>query len=114
MYDWHVFPNTVFLIDMGCCLAYRARPNGLDPDSCIFDVQGLELPPSAGLPTAPRRFFADWREGEMGEILSQDFSNMSEVTTGLHSRHYDGHHLNTAQEMTIWNYHRAIDRYLFG
>ena len=53
MYDWHVFPNTVFLIDMGCCLAYRARPNGNDPDSCIFDVQGLELPPAAGLPTAP-------------------------------------------------------------
>ncbi len=44
MYDWHLFPNTVFLIDMGCCLSYRARPNGSDPDSCIFDVQGLELP----------------------------------------------------------------------
>ncbi len=29
MYDWHVFPNTVFLIDMGCCLTYRSRPNGL-------------------------------------------------------------------------------------
>ncbi len=27
---------------------------------------------------------------------------------------YDGHRLNTAQEMTIWNYHRAIDEYLFG
>ena len=35
-------------IDMGCCLTYRARPNGHDPDSCIFDVQGLELPPSRG------------------------------------------------------------------
>ena len=31
MYDWHVFPNTVFLIDMGCCLTYRARPNGNGP-----------------------------------------------------------------------------------
>ena len=49
----------------------------------------------------------------MGEILTQDFSNMSEVTAGLHSRAYDGHHLNTAQEMTIWNYHRAIDEFLF-
>jgi len=114
MYDWHVFPNTVFLIDMGCCLTYRARPNGLDPDSCIFDVQGLELPPSSGLPTAQRQWFDDWREGQVGEILTQDFSNMSEVTTGLHSRHFDGHHLNTAQEMTIWNYHRAMDNYLFG
>lgn len=113
MYDWHLFPNTVFLIDMGSCLTYRARPNRMDPDSCIFDVQGLELPPSGGLTTAPPQFFEDWREASMGEILTQDFSNMSEVTAGLHSAAYDGHHLNTAQEMTIWNYHRAIDRFLF-
>jgi Rieske 2Fe-2S family protein len=114
MYDWHVFPNTVFLIDMGCCLTYRARPNGHDPDSCIFDVQGLELPPAVGLPTAAPQFFADWHEGNMGEILSQDFSNMSEVTAGLHSRHYDGHRLNTQQEMSIWNYHRAMNEFLFS
>jgi glycine betaine catabolism A len=113
MYDWHVFPNTVFLLDMGCCLTYRARPNGNDPDSCIFDVQGLELPPAVGLPTALPQFFEDWRAGDVGEVLTQDFSNMSEVTAGLHSRHYDGHRLNTTQEMTIWNYHRAIDGFLF-
>ena len=113
MYDWHVFPNTVFLLEMSCCLTYRARPNGNDPDSCIFDVQGLELPPAAGIPTAVPQFFEDWREGNMGEILTQDFSNMSEVTAGLHSRHYDGHRLNTQQEMTIWNYHRAMDGFLF-
>jgi hypothetical protein len=54
------------------------------------------------------------REGDVGEILSQDLSSMSEVTTGLHSLGYDGHHLNTAQELTIWNDHRAIDELLFG
>jgi phenylpropionate dioxygenase-like ring-hydroxylating dioxygenase large terminal subunit len=114
MYDWHLFPNTVFLIDMGCCLTYRSRPNGTDPDSCLFDVQALELPSSGGLETAPPQFFDDWRDGDVGQILSQDFSNMSEVTAGLHSRGYDGHRLNTQQEMTIWNYHRAIDGHLFG
>ena len=114
MYDWHLFPNSVFLIDRGCCLSYRARPNGSDPDSCIFDVQGLELPPTGGIETAAPQFFDDWHEGDVGEILSQDFSNMSEVTIGMHSGGYDGHRLNTQQEMTIWNYHRAIDGYLFG
>jgi len=114
MYDWHVFPNTVFLIDMGCCLTYRSRPNGHDPDSCIFDVQGLELPPAAGLATAAPQHFDDWRDGDVGEVLSQDFANMSEVTRGLHSAAFDGHRLNTTQEMTIVNYHRAIDRLLFG
>jgi Rieske 2Fe-2S family protein len=53
MFDWHMFPNTAFLLDMGCAIAYRSRPNGLDPDTCIFDVQGLELPPAAGIDTAP-------------------------------------------------------------
>ena len=114
MYDWHVFPNTVFLIDMGCALTYRARPNGTDPDSCLFDVQGLELPPGSGMASATPECYDDWREADMGEVLSQDFSNMGDVTTGLHSRGFDGYHLNTLQEMTIWNYHRAIDTFVFG
>jgi phenylpropionate dioxygenase-like ring-hydroxylating dioxygenase large terminal subunit len=114
MYDWHLFPNTVFLIDMACALTYRARPHGDDPDSCLFDVQGLEVPPREGIETATPQFFEDWQDGDVGAILTQDFSNMSEVTAGLHSRGYGGHHLNLAQEMTIWNYHRAMDRYLFG
>jgi len=113
MYDWHLFPNTVFLLDLGCGLCYRARPYGLDPDRCIFDVWAFELPPSSGLPTAKPEFHEDWREADMGEILGQDFANMSEVTRGLHSRHYDGHRLNRLQEMTIWNYHRAMDGFLF-
>lgn len=114
MYDWHVFPNTVFLVDMGTCLAYRARPYGKDPDKCIFDVQGLWLPPREGIPAARPEFHTDWRAASMGEILEQDFSNMSEVTAGLHSLGYDGHRLNRTQEMTIWNYHRAIDEFLFA
>jgi hypothetical protein len=113
MFDWHMFPNTVFLLDMGCAICYRARPNGLDPDTCIFDVQGLELPTADGIETAKPQYFADWRQGDMGGVLNQDFANMSEVTAGLHSRHFDGHRLNRLQEMTIGNYHRAIDGFLF-
>ena len=67
-----------------------------------------------GIETAKPEHFDDWRQGSLGAILEQDFSNMSEVTVGLHSRGYDGHRLNRAQEMTIWNYHRAMDEFLFG
>jgi len=114
MYAWHAFPNTVFLVDFGTCICYRARPFGDDPDKCVFDVQGLWLPPKEGIQTARPEHFDDFRQGSLGAILEQDFANMSEVTVGLHSRGYDGHRLNTAQEMTIWNYHRAIDGFLFG
>jgi glycine betaine catabolism A len=114
MYDWHVFPNTVFLVDYGTCLAYRTRPYGQNPDMCIFDVQGLWLPPAEGIETAEPEHHDDWRAASLGAILEQDFSNMSEVQVGLHSRGFDGYHLNVAQEMTIWNYHRAMDGFLFG
>jgi phenylpropionate dioxygenase-like ring-hydroxylating dioxygenase large terminal subunit len=114
MYDWHIFPNTVFLVDFGSALAYRTRPYGRDPDRCIFDVQGLRLPPAEGIEAAKPECFDDWRGASLGAILEQDFSNMGEVTVGLHSRGFDGYHLNQAQEMTIWNYHRAIDEFLFA
>jgi glycine betaine catabolism A len=113
MYDWHILPNTVFLIDFGTAISYRTRPYTNDPDKCIFDVQGLWLPSAEGIETAQPERFDHWREASLGAILEQDFSNMSEVQAGLHSLSYDGHHLNRAQEMTIVNYHRAIDQFLF-
>jgi Rieske 2Fe-2S family protein len=114
MYDWHVFPNTVLLVDFGTAIAYRTRPSVKDPDTCIFDIQGLWLPPAEGIETARPEFSEDWRVADLGQILEQDFANMSEVQIGLHSNGFDGYHLNRAQEMTIWNYHRAIDVFLFG
>ncbi len=114
MYDWHMFPNTVFLVDFGTAITYRTRPYGKDPDKCIFDVQGLWLPSAEGIETAEPERYDSWRDASLGAILDQDFSNMPEVTVGLHSPGFDGHHLNRAQEMTIWNYHRAIDEFLFA
>jgi hypothetical protein len=112
--DWHIFPNMVFLIYEGVMLAYRARPNGDDPDSCIFDIWALQLFPPGQEPAVEHPFFADWREGDMGEVLSQDFSNVGRVSAGMHSQAFVGHRLNLAQEMSIYNAHAAADTYLFG
>ncbi len=114
MYDWHVFPNTVFLVDFGTAISYRTRPYGNDPDKCIFDVQGLWLPPTEGIKAAEPEHYDDYRVASMGAILEQDFSNMAEVQIGLHSSGFDGYHLNRTQEMTILNYHQGIDEFLFG
>lgn len=114
MYDWHVFPNTVFLVDFGTTISYRTRPYGNDPDKCIFDVQGLWLPPTEGIKAAEPEHYDDYRVASMGAILEQDFSNMAEVQIGLHSSGFDGYHLNRTQEMTILNYHQGIDEFLFG
>ena len=36
------------------------------------------------------------------------------ITAGMHSPSFDGHHLSGEQEMTIYNTHVAADRYLFS
>jgi phenylpropionate dioxygenase-like ring-hydroxylating dioxygenase large terminal subunit len=112
--DWHVFPTLVILLEAGCALGYRSLPNGLDPDSCIFDVWSIERFPEGQAPKVELEFYERWEEGDFGQVLEQDFRNMSEVTAGLHQRSFGGHWLNTRQEMSVHNAHRIADRFLFG
>jgi phenylpropionate dioxygenase-like ring-hydroxylating dioxygenase large terminal subunit len=112
--DWHVFPTLVILLEAGCALGYRALPNGLDPDSCIFDVWSIERFPDGKEPAVQLQFFENWEQGDFGGVLEQDFRNMADVTAGLHQRGFPGHWLNTQQEMSVHNAHRIADRFLFG
>ena len=108
-----VFPNLVMLVSLANCFMYRARPNGDDPDSCIFDMWALRLfPPSAA---ARRRSCARPRRTttrSWGVIPSQDFANMGEVQAGLHSWGCEGLRLSTRQEMNLLNMQRELDRYV--
>lgn len=107
-----VFPNLVMLVSLANCFMYRARPNGDDPDSCLFDVWALRLfPPSRGAPELVRDFVPHDDE-VWGVIPSQDFANMAEVQAGLHSWGCDGLRLSTRQEMNLLNMQRELDRYL--
>jgi phenylpropionate dioxygenase-like ring-hydroxylating dioxygenase large terminal subunit len=112
--DWHIFPTMVNLIEPGSILGYRSLPNGSDPDSCIFDVWSLYFWPEGGAPHVELEFVENWREGDWGQVLGQDFRNMGDVQRGMHSRGFDGLWLNTKQEMTVHNAHRIADRFLFG
>jgi phenylpropionate dioxygenase-like ring-hydroxylating dioxygenase large terminal subunit len=108
-----IFPNTFFLPQFANCLAYRARPNGDDPDSCIFEVWSLTIPYEAR--TFPRPVVRDvdphdetaWRE-----IPLQDFSNIPRIQRGLHSHGFDATILAEYQEKSILHVHQEIDRYL--
>jgi Rieske 2Fe-2S family protein len=114
---WHVFPNTILLPNQGCIIGYRARPNGKDPDSCLFEAFSLEQIPVADYDKKNTDFepqyFDDYRDADVGEVLTQDLDNSENVTVGMHSPSFDGHRLSTAQEMTIYNHHRAADHYLW-
>ena len=44
---WNVFPNTILLPNQGSMFGYRARPYGLDPDRCLFEIFSLDQVPVA-------------------------------------------------------------------
>lgn len=114
---WHVFPHMIVLPNQGSSLVYRSRPNGLDPDSAIFEVMCLEQIPVARYGDkweVTPEFHEDYRDGDLGRILTQDLDNTEHITVGMHSPSFDGLRLSTEQEMTIYNHHRVADRYLWG
>jgi phenylpropionate dioxygenase-like ring-hydroxylating dioxygenase large terminal subunit len=109
----HLFPNLVGPITHGNVTLYRARPNGLDPDSTILDYWALEWPAEgADAPPIERKFYDDWSTKDWGLINNQDFANFAEVTKGMKSRGYAGARLNPVQEANIIHHERVLDRYL--
>jgi hypothetical protein len=111
--DWHVFPNTIFLHGLiDGVLWYRVRPNGKDPESCIFDVWSLDRYAPGKEPSLRREFYTDWTEGDWGLIYEQDFINIPEVQKGFKSRGFKGERTNPVQERLISNFHRVLRRFL--
>jgi phenylpropionate dioxygenase-like ring-hydroxylating dioxygenase large terminal subunit len=111
--DWHIFPNMILLQMATNCLGYRARPNGDDPDSCIFEVYQLERFPEGEEPSVENLRNDDLRdEAFWGEILLQDFQNMAAVQKGMKSRGFGGPRTNPRQETSLRNFHRVYREYL--
>lgn len=112
-FDWHVFPNTVFLHPaVEAVLWYRMRPNGRDHESCIFDVWSLERFPRGEEPPLKREFYRDWQEAEWPLIYTQDFQNIPKVQKGMRSRGFKGARTSPVQERAIANFHRVLRRFL--
>jgi phenylpropionate dioxygenase-like ring-hydroxylating dioxygenase large terminal subunit len=116
--DWHVFPNMVFLMSPDGMLFYRARPDGDNPDSCFFDICSMVRYAPGAEPKLVRELYwgmDDWKTdtvARFGLILSQDFSNMSEVQRGMKSKGFRGARTNPLQESAISNFHKVLHEYL--
>ncbi len=108
-----LFPNFFFLPQFGNALSYRSRPNGSDPDSCIFEVWSLTLAGAGEIRQRPQVCDVSpddttrWRA-----IPLQDFSNIPRMQRGLHSQGFEATQLAAYQERSILHVHREIDRYL--
>lgn len=117
--DWHIFPNMITLPYPDGCIVYRSRPDGTNPDSCIYDVWGLQRYAPGAEPAIQRQQFygkEDWRGvGAVSIILEQDFVNMEEVQRGMKSYGFPGNRTSPKQEVAISNMHRVLrEEFLFA
>lgn len=111
--DWHIFPNLIVLPYPDGALWYRARPNGDDPDTCVYDIWSLARYAPGAEPKLEREYHTEWEDHEeWGKILEQDFQNMDAVQQGMKSRGFPGARVNPVQERAISNFHRALREYL--
>ncbi|WP_028079079.1 aromatic ring-hydroxylating oxygenase subunit alpha [Solimonas soli] len=110
--DFHIFPNCVTLPWFDGTLWYRARPNGDDPDSCIFDIWSLKRYAPGKEPPLQRRK-VDLKAGDsVCVILDQDLNNLDHITRGMKSRGFSAARPNPVQEVEISHFHSTLDRYL--
>jgi phenylpropionate dioxygenase-like ring-hydroxylating dioxygenase large terminal subunit len=117
--DWHIFPNMVTLPYPDGVIVYRSRPDGDNPDSCLYDVWGLQRYAPGAEPAINRQYFYgrdDWRQvGAVSIILEQDFLNMEQVQRGMKSHGFPGNRTSPMQEVAISNMHRALrEEFLFA
>lgn len=109
-----VFPNLMILPQAGNAMIYRVRPNGFDPDSCIFEIYSTRTcPANEALPRAKVMKMSDANDpAQFLQIPRQDFSNLPRIQKGLGTQGCRQVWLADYYEKIILNMHQEIDRYL--
>jgi phenylpropionate dioxygenase-like ring-hydroxylating dioxygenase large terminal subunit len=111
--DWHVFPNTITLPTPDGALWYRLRPNGDDPDSCLFDIWSLGRYAPDKEPEVVHNTFQGFEEFRgTCPFLEEDFLNMVAVHKGMKSAGWTAARTNPVQEGQVVNFHRVLREYL--
>ncbi|HEY1970051.1 MAG TPA: aromatic ring-hydroxylating dioxygenase subunit alpha [Pseudonocardia sp.] len=110
-YEWFIFPNIeIHTLSFGSWM-FRMRPNGIDPESMIFDMWYLHrVPDGMELPPAAENIHVE-QGGSCGAVMDQDFANIVIQQQGLHSSGFPGFRMS-AMETRITHMHETLDRYL--
>jgi nitrite reductase/ring-hydroxylating ferredoxin subunit len=109
-----VFPNLLILPQAGNAMIYRVRPDGFNPDRCIFEILSTKTYPAAVTPPrATVQPVTDLQDpAQVLLIPRQDLGNIPRMQKGLHSRGCKQIWLAVEQEKMILNMHQELDRYL--
>jgi len=111
-----IFPNFMILPQAGNAMMYRARPVGLDPDRCVFEIFSTKTYPASLKPPRARveRVTDIDDPQQVRQIPRQDLGNIPRMQRGLHSKSMRQTWLAEEQEKIILNMHQEIDRYLIS
>src|SRR3546814_12466371 len=76
-----VFPNLMILPQAGNAMIYRVRPDGNDPDKCIFEIMSTKTYPAAAkVPRAVMQTVTDLEDPEQVlQIPRQDLGNIPRI-----------------------------------
>lgn len=109
-----IFPNLLILPQAGNAMMYRVRPDGFDPDSCIFEIYSTKTYPAAQpVPRATVRPMSDVSDPEQFlQIPRQDFANIPRMQKGMKTSGCRQIWLASYYEKLILNMHQEMDRYL--
>ncbi|WP_372760500.1 SRPBCC family protein, partial [Litorivivens sp.] len=109
-----IFPNLMILPQAGNAMIYRVRPNGFDPNSCIFEIYSTKTLPAAEKPKrAEVQKMTDVHDpAQFLQIPRQDFANIPRIQKGLHTQGAKQIWLADYYEKIILNMHQEIDRYI--
>jgi phenylpropionate dioxygenase-like ring-hydroxylating dioxygenase large terminal subunit len=119
--EYFLFPNFMPWGGMLTAFAYRFRPDGNDPDSCVIDMMMLEPVPAgderpAAAPIrvlAPDESWADVPEfGPFGRVFNQDGSTFARIQRGLRASMQPTINLGRYQESRIRHFHATLDAYI--
>ena len=119
--EYFLFPNFMPWAGLLTPFAYRFRPNGHDPDSCVIDIMVLDPVPEGEPrpPAAPTRYIGpdeSWADapelGVFGRVFNQDGSTFARVQRGLRASVMPTTTLSSYQESRIRHFHATLDHYL--
>jgi nitrite reductase/ring-hydroxylating ferredoxin subunit len=111
--EYLFFPNMTGPPAGSSFINLRIMPNGMDPDTCLFEIRTLFRFAEGKEPVPEREFIADWRNNQdriFVEVL-QDFAMYPKIQQGFHQRTSPGSRL-CRQEHNDRFYERVIDRFV--
>jgi phenylpropionate dioxygenase-like ring-hydroxylating dioxygenase large terminal subunit len=109
---WTAFPNFTGVYSLGCSLTYRSRPHPTDPNKCIYDFWGLEIPPDGTPVKRPEIAAADAPTWDELWFVQQDASNIERMQTGIRNRAHKYQRVAPELEKMIVNWHHRIDQFI--